>query len=144
MRTLVSLSALAAAVLAISATAGAQASAAAPATAAAPAAASAPAVPWTKSSVGTYDITVQTPDGTEPAKLIIATDTTGALTAKVVEGPRDDEHPLQIEVKGDDLVCQSPTNNGVMTLTFQRHGDRLVGKWAAGGNGGSITGKLRS
>lgn len=144
MRTLVSLSALAAAALTLSATAGAQAASAAPAAAAAPAAVSAPAVPWTKSSVGTYDIVVNVDGRAEPATLVVATDDAGTLTAKVIEGPRNDEHPLQIEVKGDDLVCQSPTNNGVMTLTFQRHGDAIVGKAVLGAQEASITGKLRS
>jgi hypothetical protein len=140
MRTSIALSVLAAAAFAAAPRAGAQASAA-PAAAATVAA---PATPWTAKSVGTYDILIQVDGETQPATLIIATDSTGALTAKAVEGPRNDEHPFKVEVKGDDLVCQSPTNNGVMTITFQRRGNDLVGHWQAGSGEGTITGKLRS
>ena len=146
MRYRLALPASALALVAIASTARAQAPAA-PSSASTSASASAPAVPWSGKSTGTYDIVVRGTGGddhAESATLVIGADSAGALTAKGVKGPHNDEHPMTVEVKGDDLVMKSQTNNGVMTLTFQRHGDQLVGKWAAGGNGGAITGKLRS
>ena len=140
MRTSLAFTILAAATLAAAGTARAQA----PTTTAPATTAATPATPWTAKSVGTYDLVVQADGRSEPATLIIATDSAGALTAKVVEGPQNDEHPLKVQVKGVDLVCESPTNNGVMVITFQRHGDELVGHWQAGAGQGAITGKLRS
>ncbi|NUO65657.1 MAG: hypothetical protein HOQ12_13370 [Gemmatimonadaceae bacterium] len=115
---------------------------------AAAAAASAPATPWSAKAAGTYDITVSGTDGdgthSESATLVIGTDSSGALTAKVVEGPHDDEHPMTVEVNGDDLVMKSQTNNGVMTITIRRRGDALDGHWEIGMQQGTLTGKLHS
>ena len=145
MRHTFALSAAALALVALAPTARAQ-STTASASAAAPAAAAAPVVPWSTKSAGTYDIVVAgANDGnSESATLVIGTDSTGALTAKVVEGPRNDEHPMTVEVKGDDLVMKSQTNNGVMTITVQRRGDEIAGHWEIGSQQGTLTGKLHS
>lgn len=138
------------ALVALASTAHAQSSTAnaTSAPSAAAAAASAPATPWSAKAAGTYDITVTGTDGTdshsESATLVISTDSAGALTAKVVEGPHNDEHPMTVEVKGDDLVMKSQTNNGVMTITIQRRGDALAGHWEIGMQQGTLTGKLHS
>ena len=146
MRYRLALPASALALVAIASTARAQAPAA-PSSASTSATASAPAVPWSGKSTGTYDIVVRGTDGddhTESATLVIGADSAGALTAKVVEGPHNDEHPMTVEVKGDDLVMKSQTNNGVMTITVQRHGDALTGRWEIGMQQGTLTGKLHS
>ncbi|HEX8850264.1 MAG TPA: hypothetical protein VF761_12085 [Gemmatimonadaceae bacterium] len=144
MRNRHALSLAALALVAVASTARAQGPAAR-ATAAAPTTAA--ATPWTAKSAGTYDILVAgtgNDDHAEPATLVIGADSTGALTAKVVEGPRNDEHPMTVEVKGDDLVMKSQTNNGIMTITVQRHGDALAGHWEIGMQQGTLTGKLHS
>lgn len=130
------------ALVAIASNAGAQAPAAT-----ATASSATAATPWTAKSAGTFDIVVTgtgSDDHTESATLIIGADSTGALTAKVVEGPHNDEHPMAVEVKGADLVMKSQTNNGVMTITVQRHGDALTGHWEIGMQQGTLTGKLHS
>lgn len=144
MRNRLALPVAALALVAVASTARAQAPAA---PAAATASTTAAATPWTAKSAGTYDILVTgtgNDDHAESATLVIATDSSGALTAKVVEGPRSDEHPMTVEVKGDDLVMKSQTNNGVMTITVQRHGDALTGHWEIGMQQGTLTGKLHS
>lgn len=145
MRYTLALPVTALALVALASTARAQSGAAPAPAASAPGVAVAPAMSWTAKSVGTYDFTVQgTGNDEDVAKLIIATDSTGALTAKVVEGPRNDEHPLTVEVRGDDLVMRSQTNNGVLMFTVQRHGNDIAGRWEIGSQQGTITGKLHS
>ena len=145
MRHTFALPAAALAFVALASTARAQSSTTS-ASSVAPAATAAPTIPWSTKSAGTYDIVVAgTDDGhSEPATLVIGTDSAGALTAKIVEGPRNDEHPMTVEVKGDDLVMKSQTNNGVMTITVQRRGDEIAGHWEIGMQQGTLTGKLHS
>lgn len=141
MRTSIALTALAVAALTVSAGASAQATA----STATSKTASAAAPAWTTKAAGTYDISVETEHGTENATLVIAADSAGSLSAKIVEGPQNDEHLLTAAVQGDDLVLKNETNNGTMVITLQRRdASGIAGRWELGPQHGSVTGKLRS
>ncbi|HEX2778325.1 MAG TPA: hypothetical protein VHM30_02430 [Gemmatimonadaceae bacterium] len=142
MRTSIALTALAVAALTVSAGASAQATAS---SAPSRTTASVAAAAWSPKAAGTYDIAVETEHGTETAMLVIAADSAGTLSAKVVEGPQNDEHPLGVAVEGDDLVLKNETHNGTMVITLQRRGaSEIAGRWELGPQHGSVTGKLRS
>ena len=47
---------------------------------------------------------------------------------------------MRVTVTGPDLVLDSDTDAGLMTIKLQRHGNDLTGSWTRGTKGGTIKG----
>jgi hypothetical protein len=74
------------------------------------------------------------------ATLTMALDSTTHHTKATiaVDGGSTDE--MRVTVSGPDLVLESDTDAGLMSITLQRHGNDLTGSWTRGTKGGTIKG----
>lgn len=109
--------------------------------AASPAAASsAPATPWAADPTGKFNLVADVDGSPRNATLTMTLDPTTHHTKAiiVVEGGETDE--MRVTVSGPDLVLETDTDAGLMSLKLQRHGNDLTGSWTRGVNGGTIKG----
>lgn len=116
--------------------AAAQTSTTAPAPATAPA--TTPTTPWGAKPVGKYALIADVDGSPRNAMLTLTTDSTGRTRGVVTT--EAESHDMTVTVKEPDLVMETDTPDGTMTIILQRHGDAITGKWARGMGGGAIKG----
>ena len=102
--------------------------------------ASAPATPWAADPTGTYNLVADVDGSPRNATLTMTLDpaTHHTRATIAVEGGETDQ--MRVTVTGPDLALQTDTDDGLMVITLQRHGNDIRGNWTRGTKGGTIKG----
>jgi hypothetical protein len=97
---------------------------------------------WDARPVGTYNLDVALPDRVMPARLTIAADSAGKLTASFWPIGDNDAHDMVVTVKGTDLVLDAEAPRGHVEFVLQHEGDKVAGQWSFGPDKGTLKGTI--
>ncbi len=98
--------------------------------------------PWGATPAGRYALVADVDGSPRNATLTMTIDSTTHQTKAIiaVEGGETDE--MTVKVNEPELVLETDTPDGLMTIRLRRHGNDLTGAWMRGLNGGTIKGAL--
>ena len=100
------------------------------------------AEPWGETPVGKYKVAIATPDGVLAGEIDLS-EKDGKLAAQMMTADNGQFHALEATVKGTDLVLNLNRPKAPITLTLQKHGQRLSGTWSIDANTGTLEGELQ-
>ena len=98
--------------------------------------------PWGETPVGKYKVAIATPDGVLAGEIDLS-EKDGKLAAQMMTADNGQFHALEATVKGTDLVLNLNRPKAPITLTLQKHGQRLSGTWSIDANTGTLEGELQ-
>ncbi len=97
---------------------------------------------WSAKPIGSYDLVLDTRERKMPTALTIS-ETNGKLSALVWPEGDNDGRVMDVTVNGVDLVLTTVVPRGPVTITIEKRGKTLSGKWSMGMEGGLLTGTTK-